>query len=288
MVSIHGFVMTDEMTGKICLITGGTSGIGKATVLALARMGATVAFTARDVEKGKAVAAQIRSVSESNTVDFLECDLSSLTSVRDCCTQFRERYSGLHVLINNAGTWEGGRKVSKDGIENTLAVNHLAPFLMTNLLVDLIKKSAPSRIISVSSGLHGGTIAFEDIEFKKRFMAIMAYRQSKLANMLFIKELSRRIAGTGVTANSLMPGFVATGLSRNMTVVSRAFFRLFGSSPEKGAGTSVYLASSPDVANISGECFRKKRIVKTSKESYDPELAKRLWELSESYTKMWL
>lgn len=277
--------MTDGMKGKICLITGATSGIGKVTALALARMGATVAFTARDAEKGKATRDQIRVVSGNEMVDFLECDLSSLSSVRDCCTKFEEKYDGLHVLINNAGTWEGGRKVSKDGIENTFAVNHLAPFLMTGLLLDLIKRSAPARIISVSSGLHGGTIDFEDIEFKRKFKPMAAYRQSKLANMLFIKELSKRLAGSGVTANCLMPGLVATGLSRNSRAFSRAFFRVFGASPEKGARTSVYLASSPEVASISGECFSRMRVARTSKESNDPALAKRLWDLSEDYTR---
>lgn len=280
--------MTDEMKGKTCLITGATSGIGKATAVALAKMGATLVFTARDVEKGRITRDEIMAVSGNETVDFLECDLSSLLSVRDCCTRFREKYYGLHALINNAGTWEGRRKVSKDGIENTFAVNHLAPFLMTNLLLDMIKRSAPARIISVSSGLHGGTIDFEDVEFRRKFRPMAAYRQSKLADMLFIKELSRRLAGSGVTANCLMPGFVATDLGRNSSIVSRASFRVFGASPEKGARTSVYLASSPEVAKISGECFRKNRVATTSKESNDPALAKRLWELSEQYTKKWL
>lgn len=280
--------MADEMKGRICLITGATSGIGKATAIALARMGATVIFTARDVEKAKRTRVVTVAASGSEAVDFLECDLSSLSSVRDCCAMFREKHDRLHVLLNNAGTWEGGRKLSKDGIENTFAVNHLAPFLMTNLLLDLIKRSAPARIISVSSGLHGGTIDFDDVEFKKKFKPMAAYRQSKLADMLFIKELSRRLAGSGVTANCLMPGFVATGLGRNSSTVSRAFFRLFGASPEKGARTSVFLASSPEVANISGECFRNSRVTRTSKESNDPALAQRLWELSEGYTRKWL
>jgi NAD(P)-dependent dehydrogenase (short-subunit alcohol dehydrogenase family) len=287
-VIANGHVMTDVMKGKICLITGATSGIGKATALALAKMGAAVVFTVRDVERGRVTRDQIRSASGNEAVDFLECDLSSLSSVRDCCVKFREKHDRLHVLINNAGTWEGGRRLSKDGIENTFAVNHLAPFLMTNLLLDLIKKSGPARIISVSSGLHGGTIDFEDVEFKKKFRPMAAYRQSKLADMLFIKELSRRLAGSGVTANCLMPGFVATGLGRNSSAISKLFFRIFGASPEKGARTSIYLASSPEVANISGECFRKSRVTRTSKESNDSDLAKRLWSLSEKYTQNWL
>jgi retinol dehydrogenase-12 len=276
------------MEGRICLITGATSGIGEETALALARMGATIAFTARDIRKGQETRDQFKTLSGNERIEVLECDLSSLQSVRDCCDRFRSMHNRLQVLINNAGTWEKTRMLSKDGIENTFAVNHLAPFLMTNLLLDMMKKSAPSRIISVSSGLHGGTINFDDVEFKRGFRGMSAYRQSKLADMLFIKELARRLRGTGVTANCLMPGFVATGLSRNSAAVSRAFVRILASSPAKGAATSIYLASSPEVEGISGECFSKERVTKTSGNSNDPILASRLWELSVKYTERWL
>ena len=276
------------MEGRICLITGATSGIGKETALALAKTRATIVFTARDIKKGVEIRDQFRILSKNEMVEVLECDLSSLQSVRDCCDRFRSKYDRLHVLINNAGTWEKTRKLSKDGIENTFAVNHLAPFLMTNLLLNIMKKSIPARIISVSSGLHGGTIDFDDVEFARRFKGMSAYRQSKLADMLFIKELARRLQGTGITANCLMPGFVASGLSRNSSAIGRSFFKIFGSSPEKGAETSIYLASSPEMENISGECFRKKRVVQTSKESNDPILARRLWDLSVKYTERWM
>jgi NAD(P)-dependent dehydrogenase (short-subunit alcohol dehydrogenase family) len=279
--------MAGTMKGKICLITGATSGIGKETALALARMGAAVIFTARNVGKGEATRDQIVTASDNEDIHMLECDLLDLASVYDCCARFKEKYNKLHVLINNAGIWEKKRRPSKDGIESTLAVNHVAPFLMTNLLLDLMKKSAPARIISVSSGLHGGTINFDDIEFGRRYGGMTAYRQSKLAGILFVKELSRRLSGTGVTANCLMPGFVSTDLFRNSGFFSRAFVRTFGLSPEKGAETSIYLASSPDVDAISGECFRKKRVAKTSRESNDSALAAKLWELSERYSKKW-
>jgi len=276
------------MKGRICLITGATSGIGKETALALAKLGATIVFTTRDIKKGEEIRDQIRTLSSNEMIEVLECDLSSLQSVRDFCDRFRRKYDRLHVLINNAGTWERERKLSKDGIENTFAVNHLAPFLMTNLLLDIMKKSAPARIISVSSGLHGGTIDFEDLEFKRRFRGMSAYRQSKLANMLFIKDLARRLQGTGVTANCLMPGFVATGLSRNSGAVSRAFVKVLASSPEKGAETPIFLASSPEVEGISGECFRKKGIAKTSRESNNQVLASKLWALSLKYSERWM
>lgn len=279
--------MASAMKGKVSLVTGATSGIGKETALALAKMGATVIFTARNIGKGEATRDQIVAASDNEDIHMLECDLSDLASVYDCCTRFKEKYNELHVLINNAGTWEKKRRPSKDGIENTLAVNHLAPFLMTNLLLDLVKMSAPARIISVSSGLHGGTINFDDIEFSRRYSGMTAYKQSKLADILFVKELSRRLSGTGVTANCLMPGFVATDLFRNSGFLIRAFARAFGSSSEKGAETSIYLASSPDVETVSGECFRKKKVAETSRESYDIALAARLWEHSETYTKKW-
>jgi len=276
------------MKGKTCLITGATSGIGKETALALARLGATVVFTARDEERGKATKKELVDRSGNNEIDCLFCDLSSLQSVKECSEIFRSGHKRLEVLINNAGTWEKKRSLSKDGIELTIAVNHLAHFLLTNRLLDLLKASAPSRVISVTSGLHGGTIDFDDIGFEGRFKGMWAYRQSKLANILFIKELARRLEGTAVTANCLMPGMVNTRLSRSSGAMSKAIFKLLASKPEKGARTSIYLASSPDVEKISGKCFSKSRVKETSKTSNDPELAKRLWEVSVGYAQKWL
>jgi len=276
------------MKGKTCLITGATSGIGKETALALGRLGATVVFTTRDKEKGQATKKELIERSGNESIDFLFCDLSSLRSVEDCSKQFESGHERLDVLINNAGTWERKRSLSKDEIELTFAVNHLAPFLLTNLLLDTLKRSAPSRVISVSSGLHGGTINFDDIGYERRFRGMLAYRQSKLANMLFIRELSRGLEGSSVTANCLMPGMVNTGLGRHSRWINRMFFKALGTPPEKGARTSIYLASSPDVEKVTGECFSKSRIVKTSKDSNDPLLAKRLWEVSMKYVEKWL
>jgi len=276
------------MKGKTCLITGATSGIGKETAVALGKLGANIVFTARDEEKGKITKKELIDRSGNGNIEFLYCDLSSLQSVKDCSDNFRSGHNRLDVLINDAGTWERERKLSKDGIELTFAVNHLAHFLLTNLLLDRLKVSAPSRVIGLSSGLHGGTINFDDIGFEKNFRGLKAYRQSKLAVLLFIKELARRLQGTSVTANCVMPGIVDTGLSRNSGIVSRGVFKLIATSPAKGARTSIYLASSPDVEKISGEYFIKKKIAKSSKESNDPLLAERLWEVSTKYVEKWL
>jgi NAD(P)-dependent dehydrogenase (short-subunit alcohol dehydrogenase family) len=280
--------MPHEMRGKTCLVTGSTSGIGKETARALSGMGASLVLVARDASKGQAVKSEIVRSTGNEDVEILECDLSDMSSISGACSRFAESHDRLDVLINDAGVWERMRSLSKDGIEMTFAVNHLAPFLMTNLLLDLLRKSAPSRIVSVSSGLHGGTVHFDDVEFSRRFNGMAAYRQSKLSNILFVKELSRRLAGSGVTANCLMPGFVATGLFRNASVFTRVFVKGFASRPSKGAETSVYLASSPEVESVSGECFRNKMVAKTSRESNDRTLAERLWALSEKYTAKWL
>ena len=203
------------MKGKIVLITGATSGIGKATAAELARRGAAIVFTARDEGRGAAAREEIIRESGGGSVESVHCDLSSFDSIRSCCASFAARYPALHVLINNAGVWDFTRRLSRDGIENIFAVNYLAPFLMTNLLLDTLKKSAPSRIVNVGSGLHGGTINFDDIEFSGSFSAVKAYRQSKLAILLFTRLLALKLEGTGVTVNAVHPGFVSTNLGRD-------------------------------------------------------------------------
>ena len=271
------------MKDKIVLITGATSGIGKETAIGLAKLGVTIVFTTRNMQKGGLTKNEIVKASNNNKVDFLYCDLASFDSIRSCCDQFKAKYGQLHVLINNAGVWESKRKVSKDGIESTFAVNYLAPFLMTDLLLDALKKGAPSRIINLTSGYHGGTIHFDDIEFKRSFSGRKAYRQSKLAVILFTKLLAEKLKGTGVTVNCVNPGFTATNLARELNFIARAFFKLLGKDPKKGAETSIYLASSPDVENITGEYFVNKKIRQSSKESNDIEVAKKLWDLGLEY-----
>jgi NAD(P)-dependent dehydrogenase (short-subunit alcohol dehydrogenase family) len=268
---------------KVVLITGATSGIGKETAVGLAKLGATIVFTARDMDRGRTTKDVIIEESENDKVDFIHCDLASFDSIRSCCKEFRDKYERLDVLINNAGTWDFKRRESRDGIENTFAVNYVAPFLMTNLLLDILKKSAPSRIINVASAVHGGKINFDDVEFKNSFSGWRAYRQSKLALILFTRLLAEKLKDTGVTVNCMHPGFVATNLGRNANFLYRAFFRLLGRDPKKGAETSIYLASSPELEKITGEYFADKKIKKSSSRSYDMQVAKKLWDLSVNY-----
>lgn len=276
----------DCLKDRIVLITGATSGIGKETAIGLAKLGGTIVFSTRDMQRGESTKDEIVKASNNNKVDFIYCDLASFDSIRSCCDQFKAKYGQLQVLINNAGVWEYKRKVSKDGIESTFAVNYLAPFLMTNLLLDVLKKGAPSRIINLTSGYHGGTIHFDDIEFKRLFYGRKAYRQSKLAMILFTKLLAEKLKGTGVTVNCVNPGFTATHLARELNFILRAFFKLFGKDPKKGAETSIYLASSPDVENITGQYFVNKKIRQSSKESNDMEMAEKLWDLSVKYVHL--
>ncbi len=270
---------------KIILITGGTSGIGKETARALAAAGATVVFTARDAGKGKAVKEEIIRETGNRNIEYLLCDLASLSSIRECVGEFRKRYQRLDVLINNAGVLPQERQESKDSIELNLAVNFLAPFLLTNLLLPLLKKSAPSRVINVSSSMHReGTIDFNDLQSKKSFDKYKAYAQSKLALLLFTKKLARDLKGSGVTVNALHPGVVGTEMTmqnvRGMNPLAAFIFKRTLITPVQGAETSVYLAISPEVANTSGEYFDKKKVAPASPLVSDEELATKLWDIS--------
>lgn len=277
-----------DMRGKICVITGATSGIGKETARSLLSSGASLVLTSRDARKGEATRKELAESTKNGDIEILACDLSSLESVAGFCERFKQGHERLHVLINDAGTWEKRRSLSKDGIELTFATNFLAPFLMTNLLLPTLKGSAPARVISLSSDLHEGVIDFDDIEGQNRFRPMNAYRQTKLALILFSRELARRLEGTGVTSNCLMPGFVRTGLFRNASPFTRGFVKLITSSPTKGARTSIYLATSPEVEKVSGECFKRSMVVKTSEYSYDTKAAGRLWEVGTRYVGKWL
>lgn len=273
---------------KTVLITGATSGIGKETAIALAKLGATVVITSRHQETGEQARKDISTASRNDAVQVFHCDFASLDSVRTFCSSFLNTYDRIDVLINNAGTWDFHRRESRDGIENIFAVNYLAPFLITNLLLGRLIASAPARIVSVVSGLHWGTIRFDDIESRKQFSGFKAYRQSKLALLLFSRILAQKLSGTGVTVNCADPGMVATNLGRDAPLIPKMIFKVFGISPAKGAATSVFLASSEEIGSVSGECFRGRKIARTSRNSNDLQTADKLWTISEHYLKNFL
>jgi len=278
------------MKDKVVMITGANSGIGKAASLALAKMDATVVMVARSKERGEAAKAEIIKESQNNSVDLLLADLSSLESVQQLATEFQKKYSKLHVLINNAGLFNRKRHVTTDGYENTFATNYLAPFLLTNLQLALLKDSAPSRIINVSSvGHYNGHINFDDLNLEKEYGGWKAYGQSKLALVLFTHELAKKLQGSGVTVNAVHPGTVATNIwSRPFGPAGfiTALPKLFMASPEKGAETIVYLASSSDAQSLSGEYLEKLKVKRSSEESYDEEIAQRLWDVSAKLTRL--
>lgn len=271
-----------SMEGKICMITGANSGIGKATAIGLAEMNATVVMVCRNKERGEPAQKEIIEKTGNKNVDLLLCDLSSLDSIRNLATEFKNKYQNLHVLINNAGVMLSKRASSVDGFEMNFAVNFLAPFLLTNLLLDTLKKSTPSRIINVASAAHKyGTIDFEDLQGehkKRRFMGL--YGDSKLALMLTSYELSRRLEGIGVTVNTIHPGVVNTNLGVDRSKPKKGIVRRFFKNPEKGAETSIYLASSPEVEVVTGKYFINKQEQKSSEASYNETFAKKLWDIS--------
>ena len=274
------------MEGRVCLITGASSGIGKASAEQLASMGAYVVMVCRGREKGERAKADVEAKSGSRSVELMLADLTSFDSVRALSREYQETHDSLHVLINNAGVALLRRAVTNDDLEETFQVNYLSPFLLTNLLIPLLKRSAPSRIVNVSSvGHYGGHINFDDLQMEKDYAVMRAYSQSKLGLILFTHELAKRLEGTGVTANSLHPGAVATdiwGRSLGPAAFLGKVTRLFMVSPEKGARTQVYLASSPEVEGVSGEYFDSNHMKRSSAESYDQAVAQRLWDVSAS------
>jgi NAD(P)-dependent dehydrogenase (short-subunit alcohol dehydrogenase family) len=279
----------DHNTNTICLITGATSGIGRATAEGLARHGMTVVLVGRDEARARATVGQITQQTHNPKVDYLLADLSSQAQVRRLAAAFTERYARLHVLVNNAGALFWRRRQTADGLEMTFAVNHLAPFLLTNLLLDPLKASAPARIITTASAAHEGeAIPFDDLQqTHHRYQPLRVYGQTKLANLLFSYELARRLEGTRVTANAFHPGFVASNFARSDSRLMGLLVPLsrpFAISPEEGAQTAIYLATSPEVEGASGQYFAKQRPVRSSPASYDQEAARRLWEISAQLT----
>jgi NAD(P)-dependent dehydrogenase (short-subunit alcohol dehydrogenase family) len=279
-----------EMDGKTVLITGATNGIGKVAALELAKKGATVVIVGRNQTKTTETVTEIKAQSGNPNIEMIVADLSSIAEVRKVADAFKAKHSRLDVLINNAGAIFSSRQETVDGYEMTFAFNHLAYFLLTNLLLDTLKASAPARIINVSSDAHtGGKINFDDLNAKNGYgMAGMsAYSNSKLENIMFTYELARRLEGTGVTANVLHPGLVNTGFNKNNGGLMRFVMGILGAfslSPEQGADTIIYLASSPDVEGVTGKYWDKRKAVKSIDASYDVSAQQRLWTVSAQMT----
>jgi NAD(P)-dependent dehydrogenase (short-subunit alcohol dehydrogenase family) len=263
------------LEGKTCLVTGANSGIGKETTIGLSRMGATVIMVCRNKERGEAAKSEIIRKTGNSALELMLCDLSSLAQVRKLADEVQEEHDALHILVNNAGTFSLARGTTVDGFETTLAVNYFAPFLLTNLLLGLIRASSPSRIINVSSVAHyGGKINLNQIRSGKAGALMTAYSNAKLALVMFTYELARREQGSGVTVNCLHPGAVATRIWRLPTFLTRAFMI----SAKSGAETTLDLASSPELEVSTGKYFDNKKEMRSSAESYDEEKAKLLWD----------
>ena len=279
---------TQPMRDKICLVTGATSGIGQVTARALAQQGARVIVVGRNQEKCSATVSQIQQQTGNRAVEYLLADLSSQSAVRQLAQEFKSRCRQLHVLVNNAGAVFFQRQATVDGIEMTLGLNHLSYFLLTHLLLDVIQASAPARIVNVASRAHERAhIHFDDLQGQRSYNAMRAYGQSKLGNVLFTYELARRLTGTRVTANALHPGVVGTGFAANNGSLVRLglrLFHLFTISPEQGAQTNIYLATSPEVEGITGKYFVDSQAVPSSPMSYDTAVAGRLWRVSGEMT----
>ena len=276
------------MKSKVCMVTGASSGIGKETARKLAELGATVVMVCRNRRRGEKAMSEIESTGGDVRVELLLADFTSLDAVRAVAKEFLEKHGSLHVLVNNAGGVHLMRSTTPDGFETTFQVDYLSHFLLTNLLLGALKKGAPSRIVNVSSASHyGGHLNFADIQMKKGYGVMRAYSQAKLAQVLFTYELSRRLEGTGVTANCLHPGTVATNIWKG-SMGPFSFLgnisRLFLVSPQEGAETPVYLASSPDVDGVTGKYYDHRREKQSSAESHDQASARWLWDESEKMT----
>ncbi|MHA2385636.1 MAG: SDR family oxidoreductase, partial [Candidatus Thorarchaeota archaeon] len=268
------------MIGKICIVTGSNSGIGKETALALTGMGATVVMAVRDLERGETAREEIIRRTGKDAVDLMICDLSSTKSIRQFVGEFSNKYDRLDVLINNAGAACHERQITEDGFERSLAVNYLGPFLLTRELLPLLEGSAPSRVINLTSGMHTrAKIDFDDIQSERSYNGMSVYGSTKLMILMYTYELARRLEGTGVTANVVHPGFAATNLGANMGLAYRIGLKLmrpFQINAEKGAETPVYVATSPELEGVTGRYFAKSLEKPSSEGSYDEPAQKRL------------
>jgi NAD(P)-dependent dehydrogenase (short-subunit alcohol dehydrogenase family) len=271
------------LAGKVCLVTGASSGIGKVTARELSRLGARVILACRSRERGERALLELNLALGSPRLHLLVADLSSQREVRRLAEEVRKNFEALHVLVNNAGVNCRERQLTADGIERTLAVNHLAPFLLSRLLSDLLSRSAPARIVNVGSAAYRyGRIDLEDPHLEKRYRPFAAYARSKLALLLASLELAERLRGRGVSVNCLHPGLAATEIFRDHPPVQRLLFRVIGKSPERAARSSLFLAASPQVEGVTGRFFIGGRPAALARHAQDPGLRRELWELSET------
>ena len=281
--------MQETIQGKVCVVTGATSGIGLEAARGLASMGAHVVMAGRNPDKAHAAADEVRATA-TGPVDVVLADFASLASVRRLAEEVSERYPRIDVLLSNAGVYRLRRQVTGDGYEEMFAVNHLAAFLFVNLLLDRLRDSAPSRVVMVASEAHyGATLDFDDLQSERGFRSMRVYGKSKLGNVMTAYALARRLEGSGVTANSLHPGFVATNLGSGNRIPVKPFmalFRLTGRAigVRDGADTPIYLASSPDVEGVTGKYFDNRREKMSSPQSYDTDAQERLYAVSEALT----
>ena len=272
------------MAGKTVLVTGATGGIGRATAMGLAAMGANLAITGRDRARTEGAAREIRAAG-GRQVDLFVADLSSQSEVRRLANEMLQTYPRVDVLVNNVGGYWNTRHVTADGLEHTFALNHLAPFLLSNLLLDRLRQSAPARVVTVSSNAHAtGRIDFDDLQGERSYSGSKAYNQSKLANVLFTYELARRLQPSAVTANALHPGVASTSVGaedpRGVQRLIIPFARPFMKTPAQGAATSIHLASAPDLEHVTGRYFANSKPKRSCKLSYDETVAARLWQVS--------
>ena len=276
------------MAGRTVIITGGTAGIGKATALGLAGLGAHLAITGRDKDRAETAATEIRAAG-GGQVDVFVADLSDQAGVRRLAGEVLQRLSRIDVLVNNAGGYWSTRHVTADGLERTFALNHLAPFLLTSLLLDRMTQSAPARVVTVSSNMQAlGRIDFTDLQGERSYSGARAYNQSKIANVLFTYELARRLPDASVTANALHPGVTRTAFgAEDPAAIQRLlvpFMRPLMKTPAQGAVTAIYLASAPGLAQVSGRYFAGSKARKSARRSYDEAAAARLWQVSADLT----
>ena len=268
------------MKGKVCLVTGANGALGKATAIALAQLDATVVLACRERERGEAAKADVISATGNSAVDLTLVDLASQESIRQMVTAFSEQYDRLDVLINNAAVYKAQRETTPDGLELMFAVNHLGPFLLTNLLLDKLKANAPSRVLVVTAP-STVQLDFDDLQGEKRFRSLWAFGASKMCNLLFTYELARRLEGTGVTVNAVHPGLVKSNLMREAPLIMRWLSQITATTPQKAAASLAYLASAPEVAGVTGQFFKDRKEIASSPYSHDMTVQSRLWDVSD-------